>query len=251
MHEVGRVILAHFTAAMHREKDGSHLSPAAQSDLKVAIRAFRALSDFCLIAQYRSHTPETIKYMSQYLQDFHKYRHVFGEFCASKADHKRAKGASKDLAASQARQSTISNYFQVTPMQKANVASANTQEQQDLVKEVLGQSTFNYLKLHLLTHYVQQIVQFGSLPQYSAEITEALHKPLKDTYRRSNRVDASPQILDSHDRESACRILVLNLCAWGKELNFGSYIKDLVAMLEKDRQNSKKKTESPMFEERQ
>jgi len=98
MREVGRVILACFTAAMRREKDSSCLSPAAQSDLKVAIRAIRALSDFCLIAQYQSHTPETIKYMSQYLQAFHKYRHVLGEFRASKADHKRAKGASKDLA---------------------------------------------------------------------------------------------------------------------------------------------------------
>jgi len=83
------------------------------------------------------------------------------------------------------------------------------------------------------------------------EITEALHKPLKDAYRQSNKVDASPQILDSHDRESACRMLELNLCAWWKELNFGSDIQHLVAVLEKDRQNSKKKTESPVFEGRQ
>ncbi|KAF8430608.1 hypothetical protein BGX38DRAFT_1074730, partial [Terfezia claveryi] len=94
---------------------------------KIAIRAVRALSDFCLIAQYRSHTSETIQYMSNYLQDFHKYRHVFGEFRAS------------------------------------------------LVTDILGQATFNYPKLHLLTHYSQQVVQFGSLPQYSTEITEALH----------------------------------------------------------------------------
>jgi len=162
--------------------------------------------------------------MSQYLLDFHKYRHVFGEFRASKTDHKRAKGASNDLAVSQDWQSTISNYFQVTRTQKANVASANRQEQQALVKEMLGQSTFNYPKLHLLTHYAQQIVRFGSMPQYSTEITEALHKTLKDAYRRSNRVDAALQILDSHDRESAYRMLELNLCAWWKELNFESDI---------------------------
>ena len=40
-------------------------------------------------------------------------------------------------------------------------------------------------------------------------------------------------------------MLELNLCAWGKELNFGSDIKDLVAALEKDRQNSKKKNGKP------
>ena len=36
-----------------------------------------------------------------------------------------------------------------------------------------------------------------------------------------------------------------------KELNFGSDIKDLVAALEKDRENSKKSIKSPVFEERQ
>jgi len=236
---------------MHRGQDTSRLSPAAQSDLKVAIRAVRALSDFCLIAQYRSHTPETIKYRSKYLQDFHNYRHVFGEFRASKADHRKAKGASHDLAASQARQSTISNYFQVTARQKANEASANRQERQDLVKEMLGQSTFNYPKLHLLTHYAHQIEHFGSLPQYSTEITEALHKPLKDAYRWSNRVNATPQILDSYARESACRMLEFNLCAWGKELELAPDIKNLVSGLQKERQGPKGKQEGPVFGGRQ
>ncbi|KAF8430746.1 hypothetical protein BGX38DRAFT_1104328, partial [Terfezia claveryi] len=50
---------------------------------------------------------------------------------------------------------------------------------------------FNYPKLHLLTHYSQQVIQFGSLPQYSMEITEAFHKPLKEAYKWSNRVDAT------------------------------------------------------------
>ncbi|KAF8430740.1 hypothetical protein BGX38DRAFT_1083510, partial [Terfezia claveryi] len=148
MRGVGRVILGCFTAAMHREKDTSRLGPAAQADVKIAIRAVRALSDFCLIAQYRSHTGETIQYMTKYLQDFHRYRHVF-------------------------------------------------------VADMLAQSTFNYPKLHLLTHYAEQVIQFGTLPQYSTEITESLHKPLKDAYKRSNRVDATIQILDTHSRDHA------------------------------------------------
>jgi len=211
------VILACFTAAMRCEQDPERLSAATQSDLKLAIRAVRAHSDFCLTAQYRSHTSETIKYMSKYLQDFHRYRPIFGEFRASKADHKKAKGALKDLGASQAKQSTISNYFQVTARQKANEACADRPERHDLMKEMLVQATFNYRKLHLLMHYAQQIVKFGSLPQYSTEIIETLHKPLKDAYRQSNKVDATSQILDSYARESACKMLELNLCAWGKE----------------------------------
>jgi len=115
------------------------------------------------------------------------------------------------------------------------------------VKEMLGQSTFNYPKLHLLMHYVHQIERFGSLPQYSMEITETFHKPLKDAYRQSNRVDATPQILDSYTRESACRMLELNLCAWGKELELAPDIKNLVSGLQKERQGPKGKQEGPVF----
>ncbi|KAF8432170.1 hypothetical protein BGX38DRAFT_1077582, partial [Terfezia claveryi] len=100
-------------------------------------RCVQALTDFCLMVQYRSHTPQTIEYMNQYLQEFHQFRHIFGEFRA--------------------------------------------------IHEILQQGTFNFPKLHLLSHYDSQIIDFGTLPQYSTEITEALHKPLKDAYRRSNR----------------------------------------------------------------
>ncbi|KAF8432512.1 hypothetical protein BGX38DRAFT_1102926, partial [Terfezia claveryi] len=110
-----------------------------------------------------SHTSETIQYMSNYLQDFHKY-----------------------------------------------------QERQGLVTDILGQATFNYPKLHLLTHYIQQVIQFGSLPQYSTEITEALHKPLKEAHKGSNRVDTTVQILDTYARDHAFKMLELNLCAWDK-----------------------------------
>ncbi|KAF8432900.1 hypothetical protein BGX38DRAFT_1075676, partial [Terfezia claveryi] len=53
---------------------------------------------------------------------------------------------------------------------------------------------FNYPKLHLLMHYSQQVIQFGSLPQYSIEITEALYKLLKEAYKWLNRVDVTVQI---------------------------------------------------------
>jgi len=95
-----RLILACFTATIRCEQDPGCLSATAQSDWKLAIRAIHVLSDFCLIAQYRSHTLNTIKYMSKYLQDFHRYLYIFGEFRASKTGHKKAKRASNDLGTS-------------------------------------------------------------------------------------------------------------------------------------------------------
>jgi len=68
--------------------------------------------------------------------------------------------------------------------------------------------------MHLLSHCGSQITDFGSLPQYSTEVTEALHKPLKDAYRHSNRVDAVEKILDRITGDYAIRIRELNLIAW-------------------------------------
>ncbi|KAF8414875.1 hypothetical protein BGX38DRAFT_1073939, partial [Terfezia claveryi] len=93
------------------------------------IRCVRYITDFYLMAHYRSHTPQMICYMNQYLRKFHDNLYVFN---------------------------------------------------------VLSNAGFNFPKIHMLSYYSIQIIDFGSLYQYSTEITEALHKPLKDAYRRSN-----------------------------------------------------------------
>src|SRR5437868_4541268 len=94
----------------------------------------------------------------------------------------------------------------------------------------------------MLRHYAEQIIQFGCLQQFSREITEALHKPLKDTYRQSNKVDASTQVLDTHACDNAIKMLELNLCTWGKQLKYNSDIEDVIGTIG-DRQGQAKTTE--------
>ncbi|KAF8435256.1 hypothetical protein BGX38DRAFT_1072558, partial [Terfezia claveryi] len=48
-------------------------------------------------------------------------------------------------------------------------------------------SHYNFPKIHLISHYAEQIPKFGTLGQYSTEISETMHKAFKDAYRRSNR----------------------------------------------------------------
>jgi len=91
------------------------------------------------------------------------------------------------------------------------MATEERQERQQVVQEVLSQADFNFPKIHLLSHDNTQIRDFGSLPQYSTEVTEVMHKPLKDAYRRSNHVNATDQILDIITREYALRIRELNI----------------------------------------
>jgi len=85
------------------------------------------------------------------------------------------------------------------------------EERKQAVYDILHQATFNFPKLHLLSHYGMQVRDFGTLPQYSTEITESLHKPLKNAYRRSNRVDSAEQILSTIPRDNAFRMRELNL----------------------------------------
>jgi len=47
---------------------------------KRALRCVRALLDFNMMAQYRSHTPDTIAYMEEYLDKFHRMKDIFLEF---------------------------------------------------------------------------------------------------------------------------------------------------------------------------
>jgi len=108
------------------------------------------------------------------------------------------------------------------------MATEARRERQQVVQEVLSQADFNFPKIHLLSHYNTQIRNFGSLPQYSTEVTEALHKPLKDAYRRSNHVNATEQILDMINREHALRIREVNMEAWSRELQVDRQILDLI-----------------------
>ena len=222
-----RVILACFTAALHQGADASSLPSTAQRDVRMAIRCVRNITDFCLMTQYRSHTPQTIEYMMQYLRGFHESNHIFREFRATKADHQEARVASQQLAITHSNQANLEDYFQLTPTQRAARQREDRDERRQLVHDILNEGHFNFPKLHLLSHYGLQITQFGSLVQYSTDITEALHKPLKDAYRRSNRVDAVEQILDTITREHAVRILELNLQAWDKESDIGLELKQL------------------------
>ena len=162
--------------------------------------------------------------MKKYLQQLHQFVHMFAECRATKADREEASKAAKELAEGQPRQATMEQYFTRTATQRGKQSAVDRQERQQLVHNILQQGTFNFPKLHLLTHYSAQIQDFGKLPQYSTEIKEALHKPRKDAYRRSNRVDATEQILDTISRDYAIRMRELNLLACSGEIKVAKEI---------------------------
>jgi hypothetical protein len=159
--------------------------------------------------------------------------HIFAEFRATKATREEAAKVAQEIVEGQARQATIHQYFQLTPTQRAKQVAEDRIERQQGVQEILQQANFNFPKLHLLSHYGSQISNFGTLPQYSTEITEALHKPLKDAYRRSNRVDAVEQILDTISRDYAIQMKELNLIAWSGEVKLPPDVREVLGIVNK------------------
>jgi len=79
MHNLGRCISAILASAL-RNPDSSH-----DYEFKSALKCVSALVKFSLMAQYRSHTPDTFVYMERYLQTFQRTKDIFLELPTSKA----------------------------------------------------------------------------------------------------------------------------------------------------------------------
>jgi len=78
MRNLGRCILGVLAVAL-RQPGGAQAIP-----FKRALRCVRALVDFNMMAQYRSHTPDTIAYVEEYLHQFPRIKDIFLEVRVTK-----------------------------------------------------------------------------------------------------------------------------------------------------------------------
>jgi len=69
----------------------------------------------------------------------------------------------------------------------------NRQEENDLCLDLVrSESHFNFIKMHLLSHFCDHIRQFGNIPMYSMELGELTPKTqIKDGWRQLNKNDAA------------------------------------------------------------
>jgi len=74
MRNLGRCVLGVLAVEL-RQPGSAQLIP-----FKRALGCGRALVDFNMMAQYRTHTAETITYMEDNLDTFHKMKDIFLEF---------------------------------------------------------------------------------------------------------------------------------------------------------------------------
>ena len=86
----------------------------------------------------------------------------------------------------------------------------------DVSKEL--DADFNFLKIHLISHWVEQIRQHGASQQYRAERHEQTHKTnLKDGWNASNHnLNYLPQVITFQRRILCLEIRELNFQALAK-----------------------------------
>ncbi|KAF3118908.1 hypothetical protein TWF594_005511, partial [Orbilia oligospora] len=84
--------------------------------------------------------------------------------------------------------------------------------------EISQDGHFNFIKMHLMSHFIGSIKKFGHLNAWSTEIGEASHvEQLKDGWAQSNHRDAYAQMIEYRYRKHQFKMRYLNLKQLVKE----------------------------------
>ena len=173
-------------------------------DFQIALKCVSALVDFSLMAQYRSHTPDTLSYLERYLLTFHQTKDIVLEFRTSKATRAEANPQDREL------RELIANE-RAHEIRRTSTAKRGRQADQERLQRVNQRADFicrenhiNFIKMDYLSHFSSHVRRFGSISMYSTEIGERAYKDqMKEGYRRSNKNEAARQILSHYGRQHA------------------------------------------------
>jgi len=197
MRNLGLCILGVLAVAL-RQPQSSQVIP-----FKHALRCVRALLNFSMMAQYRSHTSDTIAYMEHRLDQFHRMKGIFLEFQVTKCTLGMVDQQWREIRHERTQMSQ-----HMAPSKRRRICDDDRgeehQRRMDLIHRELH---FHSIKIHLLSHFSDHIRQFGNIPMYSTEFGELAHKEhTKGGRRRSNKNDAARQIVHSYSRQHAIRM---------------------------------------------
>jgi hypothetical protein len=231
MRNLGRILVPALASAL-RNPATSERIPFSK-----ALRCVSAIVDFHLMAQYPSHTENTLEWMEKYLKDFHQYKEVFREFRRSKATTEEAREHARDVRETQ--QQELEDFESLTATQRKHLEKEMRLELQGEIEDVhRGSSHFNFVKMHLITHYQSHVKRFGNIRMYSTEVTEVSHKLyIKDGYHRSNHRDASQQILDRYNSTHIFRNRIQSLTQLAQDGITTSEVQDVLGLYGKSVKN--------------
>jgi len=141
------------------------------------------------MAQYQYHTEAMIKYMENYLQEFHRHKDVFSRFRASESTKKVSETLEKQLASvKQEEWESDPPWNNLSAAAKwCRVVEEKTQIEWEIAQHLVDELDFNFVKMHLLNDFSDHIRQLGNLLNVSSELPENAMMDLKQAYRQSTR----------------------------------------------------------------
>ena len=208
---LGRCISAVFASTL-RNPDGSQQLP-----FKAALQCICLLIDLSLVAQYHSHTPETLEYMETYLGTFHRTKAIFLKFRKTKAIRAQAEHQDRELRERIANAARTAGAARSAPNRRWRMDEAEIQRANQWAELIQWENHFNFIKIYYLNHFVQHVRRFGSVPMYSTAIRELAHEQqIREGYRRSNKNHAARHILAQYSNQHAIGMRLLTIEALRK-----------------------------------
>jgi hypothetical protein len=168
-----------------------------------------------MYARYKFHDDATLSYMEDSLCRCHTVKDVFLLGQAGKKAKAKANALRTELVTKR-KVDEETNAETWTPSKKRRETNARRDyisHEIDVSKQL--DADFNFPKIHLISHWVEQIRRYGTLQQYSAERHEQAHKTnLKDGWNASNHhLNYLPQVFTVQRRILCFEIRELNLQA--------------------------------------
>jgi len=139
----GPCILAVLASALRNRHSSQY------NDFKSALKCASALVDFSLMAQYLSHTPDTLVYIEKHLQTFYQSKDIFLEFCTSKATRAETNCQARDprelMANLHAHHNTATKHRHQGDQERLE----NANQWADWIGH---ENHFNFIKMHYQSH---------------------------------------------------------------------------------------------------
>ena len=132
--------------------------------------------DFSLMAEYRSHTPETLEYMETYLRTFHRTKDIFLKFRTTKAIRAQAERQDRELRERIANADRTAGHAGSAPNRRRRMDEARIERANQWAELIQRENHFDFIKMNYLNHFVQHVRRFGSVPMYSSDIGELAYK---------------------------------------------------------------------------
>jgi len=191
MRNLVKVILPCFAAALRRP------SAVECSIFTKALTCVQLIVDFTIMSQYKSHTDETIQSLEQYLKAFHDHKDIFKEYLKDKSTMRKVSEVTTRIWSENSEVLNQHCLTGTTAAKRCSIADEQRRDLDEIVADIYDEYVyFNFVKIHLLSHFGDHVRRFGNIQMYSTESGETSHKTMiKEGYRCSNRNDASHQIL--------------------------------------------------------